>query len=172
MGFPIEKFSHNPRNTEDPKLPQSLLLIFFCLCVWKVPKIQLWPSQISVLKILFDMWEAQEDRDCRESNLESFSKYDKVKQERFWEGTYAIGLDMYSPLSPNCRNLSHASTPGSIMAHCALTHTVDPGFVISVYDTVHWSRLGKPAWLLKESTRSGWVPAQQRNRGLFIQAVK
>lgn len=102
----------------------------------------------------------------------AFQNMRRWTRKAFERGLYAIGLDMCSLTYPNCRHLSHASMPSSIMVHCALTRTVDPGFVIPVYDTVHWSRLRKPAWLLKESTRSGWVPAQQRNRGLFIQAVK
>lgn len=49
---------------------------------------------------------------------------------------------------------------GSIMAQCAQNLTVQPGFVISARDTVHRMALRKPTWLLKERTRSGWLPPQ------------
>lgn len=31
--FPSERITHNPKNTEDPKLPQSLLFTFLPVCV-------------------------------------------------------------------------------------------------------------------------------------------
>ena len=143
----------------------------FCRrCVWKVLKTQ-WC--ISVLKILF--WYMRGPGRTETVAIDIWRIFQNMRRwsrRGFEKELYAIGLDMYSQTYPNCRHLSHASMPSSIMVHCALTHTVVPGFVIPVYDTVHWSRLRKPAWLWKESIRSGWAPAQQQNRGLFIQAVK
>lgn len=121
---------------------------FFCLCVWKVPKIQPGTPWISVLKILFDIREALETVAIQ--IWRTFQNMRRWTGKAFEKGLNAIGLDMYSLTYPNCRHLSRASMPSSIMVHCALTRTVDPGFVIPVYDTVHWSRLRKPAWLLKE----------------------
>lgn len=147
-----ERITLNPKTTEIHKLPQSLLFtffsLFFCLCVWKVPKIQPGTPWISVLKILFDIREALETVAIQ--IWRTFQNMRRWTGKAFEKGLNAIGLDMYSLTYPNCRHLSRASMPSSIMVHCALTRTVDPGFVIPVYDTVHWSRLRKPAWLLKE----------------------
>lgn len=118
-----------------------------------------------VIKILFDIWEVL-------GEWRAFQNMRRWARRAFEKGLNVVRLDMYSLTYPNCRHLSHASTQGSIMVQCALTAAVDPGFVISVYDTVHWSPLRKPAWLLKESTSRRWAPAQHWNRGLFIQAVK
>ncbi len=78
---PSERITHSPKNTEDHKLPQRLLFTFFACVYGKFPKYS------SVLKILFDIREAREDGDRSDSNLESISKYEKVKQESFWKGT-------------------------------------------------------------------------------------
>lgn len=116
--------------------------------------------QISVLKILFDMWELWGG--CGPLRFESvvvfFFKYDKVRQESFWRGTYAIKLDVYTLLQPNCGNLSHASVLCSIMAHCALTHTVDPRFVIFVHDIVHWGMLQKASMIIERKHKE-WTGA-------------
>lgn len=108
------------------------LLLFFSPCVYgNFPK-----YNISVLKIPFDIREAQEDGNRGDSNLESISKYEKVKQESFWNGilcnwAWQLFTDISKLQAPqSCKQ------PGSIKAHCALNHTVDPWFVIPVYDTL------------------------------------
>lgn len=58
--------------------PLALLLFFFPCVYGNFPK-----YNISVLKIPFDIREAQEDGNRGDSNLESISKYEKVKQESF-----------------------------------------------------------------------------------------
>lgn len=72
------KESHTIQKIQgDHKLPQSLLFTFFAWVYGKFPKYS------SVLKILFDIREAREDGDRRDSNLESISKYEKVNLGSF-----------------------------------------------------------------------------------------
>lgn len=60
-------------------------------------------------------------------------------------GICAIGFDTYSLTNPKLQALQSCKQLGNIIAHCAVTLTAAPRFVIPVFDTVHQSGLGDPA---------------------------